>query len=190
MPFGPHSVGVKHFPEIETCENRAELIQTAQASLAALLEFLEEVPDEFLLAPAYPEGWTTAKNFMHSARTMRICASWIRAPRWLLSLRGGVQRPDMTPADVIVTNRPQSYEYGSYPEPGPAKPALRKKLVASLEQSTERLIAALNSKSDEDLKRLPGLFGGGNLLMFGVFAIKHGLHHINVSRIRLMAREA
>ncbi len=176
---------VSQIPDVTSCSTREEMCQQIDAVYGAIVALLREVPDELLTAPAYPEGWTIAKNMKHIARTNRYFALWIAAPAWFLGLLGRPGKPDLRIEDLRATNRPVHYAYGNYQKGAPPRPELKKQLEEEMLTSAEALKQAIRRRTEDELDRFRGIFGGMTLRTFALFTVKHGAHHSGVVRVRL-----
>ena len=153
----------------------------------AIVDFLNEIPDELLSAPAYPEGWSAAKNMQHIIRSNRWFARYIGMPSWLFKLFGKPKKPNLKVEDLRATNCPRNFDYGSYPTPAAVKEGLKERLAADLLESARAMNKAIMKRTEEELDAFSGPFGGMSLRTFVFLAIKHSAHHTNVVKIRLAA---
>ena len=179
---------VRTLPEIRSCANREELIRHCDEVREEILEFIGEIPDDYLDTPAFPDGWTAARNVRHVASSARLFSRWVGAPAWLLKLRGRVKGPVKPIEEQIATNRPANYDYGSYPNPKPVQAGLREKIVKEFNESVDKLKKSIMTRTDEELLTFKGAFGGMNLMVFTLFTLKHMAHHLDVVRQRLESR--
>lgn len=170
--------------EVHSCSTREEVLRQCDAVHEAIVRMLREMPDEYLTAPAYPEGWPAAKNIKHIARSNIYFSWYIGAPAWFLKLMGTAGKARRI-EDMPATNRPLNFDYGSYQQAGTARPGLKESLIEDLQASAEKLKAAINQRSEEELDRFKGLFGGMDLRTFALFVIKHAAHHSGVVKTRL-----
>ncbi|MCE9597935.1 MAG: DinB family protein [Spirochaetia bacterium] len=178
---------MQSLPTVRSCSTREELVSHIDEVHAALCAFLREVPENLLFSQAEPEGWTVAKNMKHIASTNRLMKRWISLPVWFIKLRGK-PKPALRIEEVDATNRPNISDYGTYPEPTAVRPGAREKLVELMLNSADDLKKAIAKRSEEELDRLPGPFGGMNLRTFVLFGLKHGVHHAGVARARLLQK--
>lgn len=176
---------MKELPELADCKTKDEMLKQCDIACKALHEFIDEVPEGYLLAKADPSGWNTKTNVTHGAVTLSIIANWIKAPGFILKLRGKPKVKSLAMADMVVTNRPKHYDYGSYPVPGKKKPQLRPKLKAKVTKACEKWKKAVNQRTEEELDSYSGLFGGTTLRLFAMFSLKHMIFHAGVARLRI-----
>ncbi|MBE7439277.1 MAG: DinB family protein [Spirochaetales bacterium] len=153
----------------------------------AILRFLAEVPDELLAAPAYPEGWTVARNVKHALGFQKFTAFYLGLPSWLIRLLGRPRQPQKPIEKISATNR-EVAEYGLYPSGHPLPVGLRTTLEREIQKTRSRLKEAVEKLSEEDLDSRKGVFGGMSLRTQVLFALKHAVHHIGVARARIEAR--
>ncbi len=170
--------------QVRTVTNRDDLIKHIDEITAAVCQIFHEIPDEYLFSAAEPDGWSIEKNMKHIASTNRLMSRWIRMPRFLLALRGKPKQ-GLKIESIPATNRPNIHEYGGYPHPGTVPVGRKAELIAEIEKSAETLKKAVLKRTDEELEKYQGMFGGMNLRVFTLFTLKHGLHHAGVVKARM-----
>ncbi|HMU83867.1 MAG TPA: DinB family protein [Leptospiraceae bacterium] len=169
---------------VRSVNNQQELLQQIDEITRAICQIFHDVPDEYLYSAANPDGWTVEKNMKHIASTNRLMSRWIKAPRFLLTLRGK-PKTNLRIEDISATNRPNIRDYGSYEKQGAVPVGRKAELIQEIETSAETLKAAVRKRSEEELGKLSGLWGGMPLGIFAQFALKHGLHHASVVKARM-----
>lgn len=178
---------MRPLPTVRDCPTKPELLEHIREVHEGISAFVREIPPELLNGSAYPEGWTAARNVRHVAKTTRLVASWVGAPSWLMRLWGRPSKPNARASDLEPTNRPHMTDYGHYDRARAATPAELEKLIVLLDSARDRLCRAVEKKSEEELDALPAFFGGTNVRLFVLFALKHMVHHVGVARSRLEA---
>lgn len=178
---------MRALPTVVFSPTREDLLAQIDSVHEALVEFFREVPAEFLLSAGDPDGWSVAKNMGHIASTNRLMAHYIGMPTILLLLMGRPPREQPTVEDLRPTNRPHMHDYGCYHRGRSCRLPRRERALLAIANSAEALKRAVLRRTDEELDRFRGPFGGLSLRLFVHFVLKHNVHHANVVRTRLKA---
>lgn len=177
---------MRSLPHVIFSDTREKLLGQIEDVHIAILEFFREVPDDLLLAPAEPEGWTALKNMKHIASTNRVMSFWIRMPAGILRIYGRPTEPQPRVEDLVPTNRPFVKDHGCYRMHCICEHSRVERIRNQIIRSTEILKRAVGRRSEEELDRLKGPFRGMSLRTFVHFVLKHNLYHTGVVRERLI----
>lgn len=172
-------------PTVHYSETREDLIQQIRDIHHAIVEFYKQTPNELFSTRPIPEGWSIKGNMKHVISSNKIFSSWIGAPGWFLKIFGKPKKKPLPIEKIVPTNRLNVTDYGQYTKHSPAKPGEKEKLIEGIYASTEKLIQAIEKRTDEELDTFRSPFGGHNLRTFCHFLLKHNLHHAGVVRTRL-----
>lgn len=171
-------------PTVQFSRTVPELETQIRETHKSLADFYRSVPLDLFNADGKPEGWSPKRNLKHVTKTNNLILIWAKLPRWFIGLWPKPKNTDSV-EKLRPTNRPGLTEYGSYTKSDPFTEEERERMIEEMLLSSENVAKSVSKWSEEDLDRLPGLFGGVSLRMFYLFLLKHNLHHTNVVRIRL-----
>ena len=174
-------------PTVRDCDTKAALLLHIKEVHEGVRAFVRAIPLPLLNAPAYPDGWTAARNVQHSTKTTNMVSVWVALPRWLLKLFGRPKNPKARVANLRPTNRPNMTDYGRYEPADAATESDVERLIALLDAAEKKVCRAVEKRSEEELENLSGMFGGTNLRLFVLFGMRHMTHHVGVARSRLEA---
>jgi hypothetical protein len=171
-------------PNLYVCNSKSELQKQVTEVHQALVDFFDSLPNEILALKPIPDGWSIEGNMRHIAQTNRFIAMAIGMWKPLFKVFGKPSEVQPSLEDIPASNRKGITEYGTYPK-GETKPCKNKeKLKLEIMQSAQKLNAAIEKRTEEELDTLGAPFKM-SLRTFVYFSLKHNLHHANIVRLRL-----
>ncbi|HBS05813.1 MAG TPA: hypothetical protein DEA96_12655 [Leptospiraceae bacterium] len=178
---------VRPLPEVHTTESIPEFLEQCESIQKELEAFVREIPLEYLEVSGYPEGWSPAKNVKHVTNSLFLFSRLLGAPAFVLKIQGKVKRSMPGIEAVRPTNRPPRYDYGTYKAGRPGSEKKREALIKRLNSGIDRLKAAVQKRTEQEMDERKGPFGGMNLRLFAHFVLKHTVFHLQVVRSRLLS---
>jgi uncharacterized damage-inducible protein DinB len=176
---------VQTLPTIYQCNSKDELKTQVINVHKALAEFYKNLPDEIFESPAIPDGWSVKRNMKHVISTNNLFSILIGLPRFLFKLLGKPKSDQPTVEKLDPTNRHGITNYGNYTKSTSRHIQRKEKLLQAIIVSAEKINKAIDKRTEEDLDKLPGPWGGMSLRTFILFTLKHNVHHTNVVRLRI-----
>lgn len=176
---------MRALPTVILSSTREELLAQIDSVHFELIEFYRQVPADLMLTSADPDGWSVMKNMRHIISTNRYMAAYIGMPAFLLRFFGRPPRELPGLADMRVTNRPHVLDHGCYHAGRLCSEHRRERALAGIARSAEILKEAVRRRTEEELDRFRGPFGGMSLRLFVHFVLKHNVYHSGVVRARL-----
>jgi hypothetical protein len=175
------------FPVVYDVNTKEELIIQVRSVNSSLIDFYMNVPEDLLFAEAIPSGWTVARNMKHVSSTNNSFSFWIGLPNFFLKYYSKPSLKQLSAAEIVPTNRPNISNYGTYYKLKSKNSNLeeKKNLLDKIQFSNEKVINALNKRSQDELLKFASPMGGYNLQNLTLFLLKHNIHHSNVARLRL-----